>query len=80
VIPPNEQGANRGEALIPLFGACGRIGSWGSLLKDYYQENHEAYHDQTFDIDPASFLTPLVRSLTPGSGILDVGCVSTRSM
>ena len=49
-------------------------------MKDYYQENYEAYHEQTFDIDPTSFLTPLVRCLTPGSSILDVGCGSWRDM
>jgi SAM-dependent methyltransferase len=49
-------------------------------MKDYYQENYEAYHEQTFDIDPTSFLTPLVRCLTPGSSILDVGCGSGRDM
>jgi SAM-dependent methyltransferase len=49
-------------------------------VKDYYQENHKKYHEQTAGIDPASFLTPLVRCLTPGSSILDVGCGSGRDM
>jgi len=49
-------------------------------MKDYYQENHKKYHEQTFDIDPASFLSPLVRCLTPGSSILDVGCGSGRDL
>ena len=49
-------------------------------MKDYYQENHKKYHEQTAGIDPASFLSPLVRCLTPGSRILDVGCGSGRDM
>ena len=49
-------------------------------MKDYYQENYEAYHTKTFSIDPASFLFPLVRCLPPGGSILDVGCGSGRDM
>ena len=49
-------------------------------MKDYYQENYEAYHEQTFGIDPASFLSPLVRCLPPGGSVLDVGCGSGRDM
>jgi SAM-dependent methyltransferase len=49
-------------------------------MKDYYQENHKKYHEQTAGIDPASFLSPLVRCLTPGSSILDVGRGSGRDM
>jgi SAM-dependent methyltransferase len=49
-------------------------------MKDYYQENHKKYHEQTSSINPASFLSPLVRYLTPGSSILDVGCGSGRDM
>ena len=52
----------------------------GCWMKAYYQENHKKYHEQTFDIDPASFLAPLVRCLTPRSSILDVGCSSGRDM
>ena len=65
---------------------CNRCGlspniiNHGCCMKDYYQENHKQYHAQTFDIDPASFLTPLVRCLTPGSSILDVGCGSGRDL
>ena len=49
-------------------------------MKDYYQENHKKYHEQTSGIDPATFLSPLVQYLTPGSSILDVGCGSGRDM
>ncbi len=43
-------------------------------MENYYQENHEQYYDQTFSIDPTSFLSPLARRLPPSSTILDVGC------
>ena len=49
-------------------------------MKEYYQENHRKYYDQTFSIDPASFLSPLVGRLHRGSTILDVGCGSGRDM
>jgi SAM-dependent methyltransferase len=49
-------------------------------MTDYYQENYIKYHEQTAGIDPASFLSPLVRRLTPGSSILDAGCGSGRDM
>ena len=49
-------------------------------MKEYYQENHRKYYDQTFSIDPASFLSPLARCLHPGSTIMDVGCGSGRDM
>ncbi len=50
------------------------------LCKDYYEINAEAYHASTVRIDPASFLTPLARRLTPGAAILDLGCGSGRDM
>ena len=49
-------------------------------MTDYYQENYLKYHDQTFAIDPTSFLSPLARCLAPSSTILDVGCGSGRDM
>jgi SAM-dependent methyltransferase len=49
-------------------------------MKEYYQENHRKYYDQTFSIDPTSFLLPLARCLHPGSTIMDVGCGSGRDM
>ena len=49
-------------------------------MQNYYQENYEACHEQTFGIDPASFLLPLVRYLPPGGSVLDVGCGSGRDM
>ena len=49
-------------------------------MKDYYQQNHQKYYDQTFNIDPTSFLSPLARYLPQSGTILDVGCGSGRDM
>lgn len=49
-------------------------------MMDYYQQHSQAYHIRTFSIDPASFLNPLVKHLTPGAMILDVGCGSGRDL
>jgi SAM-dependent methyltransferase len=49
-------------------------------MKDYYETNAAEYHASTVRIDPASFLEPLARRLTPGATILDVGCGSGRDM
>lgn len=47
---------------------------------DFYQDHFQTYHDRTFAIDPASFLSPLVKHLSPGAEILDVGCGSGRDL
>jgi SAM-dependent methyltransferase len=49
-------------------------------MADFYQEHFCEYHEKTFAIDPASFLTPLIRYLKPGESILDVGCSSGRDL
>jgi len=49
-------------------------------MKDYYETNAAEYHASTVRIDPASFLEPLARRLTPGATILDIGCGSGRDM
>lgn len=49
-------------------------------MKDFYQQNYNAYHENTFGIDPSSFLDPLVKHLTPSASILDVGCGSGRDL
>lgn len=49
-------------------------------MSDYYQRNFKKYHEKTFFIDPSNFLSPLVKRLAPGSGILDVGCGSGRDL
>ncbi|MFN2343892.1 MAG: class I SAM-dependent methyltransferase [Desulfonatronovibrio sp.] len=38
------------------------------------------YFNQTIQVDPSSFLTPLIKHLQPGSKILDIGCGSGRDM
>jgi len=49
-------------------------------MLEFYQDNYRAYHERTFYIDPSSFLSPLVKYLSPGSRILDVGCGSGRDL
>ena len=48
--------------------------------KSFYQNQAQAYFDQTFGVDPSLFLLPLVRHLSPGARILDVGCGAGRDM
>lgn len=49
-------------------------------MPDYYQNNPQTYHQNTFSIDPAPFLTPLADRLPAGSLVLDVGCGSGRDL
>jgi len=49
-------------------------------MKDFYQQNYNAYHEDTFGIDPSSFLDPLVKHLTPSASILDIGCGGGRDL
>ena len=48
--------------------------------EDYYRTYFLEYHEQTFHINPASFLEPLAKYLRPGDHILDVGCGSGRDL
>ena len=48
--------------------------------KSFYQDQAQAYCDQTFGVDPSSFLLPLDRHLSLGACILDVGCGAGRDM
>jgi SAM-dependent methyltransferase len=49
-------------------------------MSDYYQQNYRKYHEKTFSVDPASFLTPFAEKLKPGTTILDIGCGSGRDL
>ncbi|WP_148214079.1 class I SAM-dependent methyltransferase [Desulfohalobium retbaense] len=48
--------------------------------KIFYQSQAQAYFEQTFGVDPSSFLQPLSKYLQPGTYILDVGCGAGRDM
>jgi SAM-dependent methyltransferase len=48
--------------------------------KAFYQNLAQAYFEQTFGVDPSSFLLPFVRQFSPGTRILDVGCGAGRDM
>lgn len=48
--------------------------------KTFYHIYAHAYFDQTFGVDPSSFLLPLVRHLSPNAYILDIGCGAGRDM
>ncbi|MFO7801018.1 MAG: methyltransferase domain-containing protein [Desulfovermiculus sp.] len=48
--------------------------------KSFYQDQAQAYFEQTFGVDPSSFLQPLSQYLQPGAHILDVGCGAGRDM
>lgn len=46
----------------------------------FYHTHAQDYFNQTIEVDPSSFLLPLVKHLTPGSTVLDVGCGSGRDI
>jgi SAM-dependent methyltransferase len=50
------------------------------MKADYYQSHFLEYHEQTFAVDPTTFLEPLVKRLKSGAEILDVGCGSGRDL
>lgn len=47
---------------------------------DYYRIRYAEYHDKTFYIDPAIFLSGFVKRLRPGAHVLDIGCGSGRDL
>jgi len=49
-------------------------------MPNFYQSNATEYHDRTFAVDPASFLSPLTDRLAAGAFVLDVGCGSGRDL
>lgn len=52
----------------------------GGKMDDYYQANFQEYCEQTFSINPESFLLPLADRLKPGACVLDAGCGSGRDL
>jgi len=49
-------------------------------MGDFYEQNHQTYHQATFNINPASFLSPLTNFLPVAATILDLGCGSGRDI
>jgi len=49
-------------------------------MPEFYEKNHEDYFHSTVNIDPSSFLSPLLHYLEPEAEILDVGCGSGRDL
>lgn len=49
-------------------------------MTDYYSNHAQAYFEKTADLDSSGFLAPFVRFLSPGAGILDIGCGSGRDL
>ena len=49
-------------------------------MNDYYEKNAQSYFHSTVNVDPASFLSPLVNLLCQDSTILDIGCGSGRDL
>ena len=49
-------------------------------MGDFYEQNYHTYHQATFNIDPAPFLSPLTHFLPVSASILDLGCGSGRDI
>ena len=49
-------------------------------MPDYYSKHYEKYHEKTFRIDPAAFLSVFAGMLKPGAHVLDIGCGSGRDL
>ena len=49
-------------------------------MVDFYEQNYQKYHQATFNIDPAPFLSPLTHFLPVSASILDLGCGSGRDI
>ena len=49
-------------------------------MDNFYQKYYKWYHERTFNIDPSSFLEPVVKALPEKASLLDVGCGSGRDL
>lgn len=49
-------------------------------MGDFYEQNYQTYHQATFNINPAPFLSPLTNFLPVAATILDLGCGSGRDI
>lgn len=59
-----------------VFASSGR----GKEMVNYYEIHGEAYFLRTAGVDPAGFLRPFTKFLSPGAAVLDVGCGSGRDL
>ncbi len=50
------------------------------MNEHFYHIHTPEYFERTVNIDPSSFLSPLINHLQQGSSILDIGCGSGRDM
>ena len=49
-------------------------------IPEYYTTHFSQYHEKTFTIDPAPFLSAFAENLKPGAHVLDIGCGSGRDL
>ncbi len=49
-------------------------------IPEYYTAHFAQYHEKTFHIDPAAFLSSFAANLKPGAHVLDIGCGSGRDL
>lgn len=63
-----------------LLGNPRQISQVGSILNNFYEDNHQHYFDSTVGIEPSAFLEPIARLLKPQATILDIGCGSGRDL
>ncbi len=49
-------------------------------MDDFYNEKCRDYFETTVNVDPSSFLKPLLKWLWPGATVLDIGCGSGRDL
>ena len=50
------------------------------MASDFYETHFLDYRNQTVNIDPSQFLSPLTRHLQKVSKVLDIGCGSGRDL